>query len=77
MWTEGEQEEGTEHDQGLNEQHDDPILEQHGWPNEDVNDVEVFNDFHTSTKKGLSDVARAAVVSIFICFPWNLLNPLP
>ena len=58
-----------EHDQGLDEQHDDPGLEQHGRPNEDVNVVEVFKDFHTSTKKGLSDAARAAVVSTFICFP--------
>ena len=77
MWIEGEQEEGRRIGYGLDEQHDDLGLEQHGWPDEDVNDVEVFNDFHTSTKKGLSDVARAAVVSIFICFPWNLLNPLP
>ena len=67
----------TEHNQGLDEQHDDPGLEQHGRPNEDVNVVEVFKDFHTSTKKGLSDVARGAVVSTFICFPENLLNPLP
>ena len=59
----------TEHDQGLDEQHDDPGLEQHGRPDEDVNVVEVFKDFHTSTKKGLRDVARTAVVSTFICFP--------
>ena len=59
----------TEHDQGLVEQHDDPRLEQHGRPDEDVNVVEVFKDFHTSTKKGLSDAARAAVVSNLICFP--------
>ena len=58
-----------EHDQGLDEQHDDPGLEQHGRPNEDVNAVEVFNDFHTNTKKGLSDAARAVVVSTFFCFP--------
>ena len=58
-----------EHDQGLDEQHDDPGLEQHGRPNEDVNVVEVFKDFHTSMKKCLSDAARATVVSIFICFP--------
>ena len=58
-----------EHDQGLDEQHDDPGLEQHGQPDEDVNDVEVFRDFHTSSKKGLSDAARAAVVSTFFCFP--------
>ena len=59
----------TEHNQGLDEQHDDPGLEQHGRPNEYVNAVEVFKYFHTSTKKGLSDAARAAVVSTFICFP--------
>ena len=59
----------TEHNQGLDEQHDDPGLEQHGRPDEDVNVVEVFKDFHTSTKKVLSDAARAAVVSAFICFP--------
>ena len=58
-----------EHDQGLDEQHNDPRLEQHGRPDEDVNVVEVFKDFHTSMKKGLSDVARVAVVSTFICFP--------
>ena len=58
-----------EHDQGLDEQHDDSGLEQHGRPDEDVNVVEVFKDFHTSTKKGLSDVVRATVVSTFICFP--------
>ena len=59
----------TEHDQGLDEQHDDLGLEQHGRPDEDVNVVEVLKDFHTSMKKGLSDAARAAVVSIFIYFP--------
>ena len=68
----------TEHDQGLDEQHDDPGLEQHydlgleqhGRSDEDVNIVEVFKDFHTSTKKSLSDAARATVVSTFIyCFP--------
>ena len=58
-----------EHDQGLDEQHDDPGLEQHGRPDEDVNAMEVFKDFQTSTKKGLSDATRAAVVSTFICFP--------
>ena len=58
-----------EHDQGLDEQYDDPRFEQHGWPAEDVNVVEVFKDFHTSTKKGLRDAARATIVSTFICFP--------
>ena len=57
-----------EHDQGLDEQHDDPGLEQHGRSDKDVNAVEVFKDFHTSTKKGLSDAARAGVVSTFVCF---------
>ena len=59
----------TEHDQGLDEQHDDSGLEQHDRPDEDVNVVEVFKDFHTSMKKGLSDAARAAVVSTIFCFP--------
>jgi len=58
-----------EHNQGLDEQHDDLGLEQHGRPDEDVNVVKVFKDFHTSMKKGLSDATRAAVVSTFICFP--------
>ena len=51
----------TEHDQGLEEEN--------GPPDEDVNVVEVFRDFHTSRKKGLSDAIRAVVVSIFFCFP--------
>ena len=55
-----------EHDQGLDEQHDDLGLEQHGRPNKDINAVEVFKDFHTSTKKSLSDATRAVVVSTFI-----------
>ena len=58
-----------EHDQGLDEQHDDPGLEQHDRPDENANAMEVFKDFHTSTKKGLSDVVRVAVVSTLICFP--------
>ena len=57
-----------EHDQGLDEQHDNLGLEHHGRPDEDGNVVEVFKDFHTSTKKGLNDAARAAVISTFICF---------
>jgi len=59
----------TKHGQGLDEQHDDLGLEQHGRPNEDVNAMEVFKDFHTSTIKGLSDAVRVAVVSTIICFP--------
>ena len=58
-----------EHDQGLDEDHDDPRLEQHGRPDEDVNVVKVFKDFHTSTKKGLSDATGAVVVNTFNCFP--------
>ena len=50
-----------EHDQGLEEEN--------GPPDEDVNDVEVFKDFHSSSKKGLSDATRAAVVSTFFFFP--------
>jgi hypothetical protein len=38
-------------------------------PDEDVNAVKVFRDFHTSNKNGLSDATRAAVVSTFFCFP--------
>ena len=45
------------------------LEEENGPPNEDVNAVEVFRDFHTSTKNGLSDAARATVVSIFFFFP--------
>ena len=36
---------------------------------EDVDAVEVFKDFHTSRKKGLSSAAREAIVSYQICFP--------
>jgi hypothetical protein len=50
-----------EHDQGLEEEN--------GLPDEDVNAMEVFRNFHTSRKKGLSDAARAVVVSTFFCFP--------
>jgi hypothetical protein len=57
-----------ERDQGLDEQHDDLGLGQHGRPDEDVNAMEVFKDFRTSMKKGLSDAAKAAVVSTLICF---------
>ena len=51
MWTKKNNRKAIEHNQGLDEQHDDPGLEQHGQPDEDVNDVEVFKDFHTSTKR--------------------------
>ena len=50
-----------EHDQGLEEENSPS--------DEDVNVVEVFKDFHTSMKKGLSNATRAAVVSTFFCFP--------
>ena len=43
--------------------------QENGPPDEDVNAVEVFRDFHTGRKNGLSDATRAAVVSTFFCFP--------
>jgi hypothetical protein len=49
--------------------HDQGLEEENGPPDEDINVVEVFKDFHTSSKKGLSDAARAAVVSTFFSFP--------
>lgn len=62
----------TEQDQGLDEQHDNQGPdEQHGGPDGDVNAVEVFKEFHTSKKKGLSDAAREAVVT---CKYLNLLS---
>ena len=45
------------------------LEEKNGPPDEDVNVVKVFKDFHTGTKKGLRDAARATIVSTFICFP--------
>ena len=45
------------------------LEEENGPPDEDVNVVEVFRDFHTSRKNGLSNAARAAVISTFFCFP--------
>jgi predicted unusual protein kinase regulating ubiquinone biosynthesis (AarF/ABC1/UbiB family) len=39
-------------------------LEQHDRPDEDVNTVKVFKDFHTNTKKGLSDAARVVLVIV-------------
>ena len=56
-----EKKEAVEHGQGLEEEN--------GPADEDVNAVEVFRDFHTYSKKGLSDAVRAAVVSTFFCFP--------
>ena len=49
--------EATEHDQGLEEEN--------GPSDEYVNAMEVFRDFHTSRKNGLSDAARAIVVGTF------------
>jgi predicted Rossmann-fold nucleotide-binding protein len=43
-------------------EHDHGLKEENGPPNEDVNAMEVFKDFHTSRKKGLSDAVRAVVV---------------
>ena len=45
------------------------LEEENGPPNEDINVVEVFKDFHTSMKNVLSDATRAAVVIIFFFFP--------
>jgi len=45
------------------------LEEENGPPNEHVNAMKVFKNFHTSRKNGLSDAARAAVVSTFFCFP--------
>jgi hypothetical protein len=45
------------------------LKKENGPLDEDVNAVEVFRDFHTNRKNDLSDVARAAVVSTFFCFP--------
>ena len=57
-----------ENNRNTAEQHQD-LEEENGPHDEDVNVVEVFKDFYTSTKKGLRDAARAAVVTTFICFP--------
>ena len=45
------------------------LEEENSPPNEDVNIVEVFRDFHKSRKNGMSDAARAVVVSTLFCFP--------
>ena len=50
--------------------HDQEVLdEEHDRPHEDVDIVGICNNFHTSSNTGVSDVAREAVVSTFICFP--------
>ena len=49
--------------------HNQEVLdEEHDRPHEDVDAVGIFNNFHTSSNMGLSDVARETVVSNFICF---------
>ena len=53
--------EAAKHDQGLEKEN--------GPPDEDVNVVEVFRDFYTSRKNGLSNAARATIVSTIFCFP--------
>ena len=45
------------------------LEEENGPPDEDVNAMEVFRDFHTSRKNGMSNATRAAVVSTFFCLP--------
>ena len=57
-----------ENKRNATEQHQG-LEEENGPPNEDINVVEVFKDFHTSMKNGLSDATRAAVVIIFFFFP--------
>ena len=42
--------------------------EEHDRPQEDVDTVEICNNFDTSSNMGLSDAAREVVVSTFICF---------
>jgi hypothetical protein len=58
-------------------EHNQRLKEEHSPPHQDVNVVEVFRNFYTSSKKGLSDAARAAIVSTFFYFPRNLLKLLP
>ena len=49
--------------------HDQEVLvEEHDQPHEDVDALEILNNFHTSSNMGLSDATREAVVSSFICF---------
>ena len=49
--------------------HDQEVLvEEHDRPHEDVDVAGIFNNFHTSSNMGLSDAAREAVISTFICF---------
>jgi hypothetical protein len=45
------------------------LIEEHDRPHEDVDAMEIFNNFHTSFNMRLSDAAREAVVNTFICFP--------
>jgi len=49
--------------------HDQEVLdEEDNRPHEAVDAVGIYNNFHTSSNTGLSDAAREAVVSTFICF---------
>ena len=57
-----------ENKRNVAEQHQG-LKEENGPPDEDVNAVEVFRDFHTSRKIGLSDAVRATTISTFFCFP--------
>jgi hypothetical protein len=50
-------------------EHDQRLKEEHGPPHQDVNAVEVFRNFYTSSKKGLSDATNAAIVSTLFYFP--------
>ena len=60
--TEGKNRKDIGHDQEV-------LVEEHDRPHEDVDAVGIFNNFHTSSNTGLSDAAREAMVSTFICFP--------
>ena len=60
---------GHKENKGEAAEHDQGPEEENGPPDEDVNAVEALRDFHTSSKKGLSDATRATVVSTFFCFP--------
>ena len=57
-----------ENKRNATEQHQG-LEEENCPPNEDVNAMVVFMDFHTSRKNGMSNAARATVVSTYFCFP--------
>jgi hypothetical protein len=48
-----------ENKRNIAEQHQG-LEEENGPPDEDVNAMEVFRDFHTIRKNGMDDAARAA-----------------